>query len=136
MANGSRLRAVGVLLRNLIVAALLYSCIYVTINFATSPSSRAQVKKHVPNFLAGHGTVKPDDVKQTPNGHVNVNLPGSSKTVTINPHANVFNRPPSADIPKDDFYGPRPHPDTEADLNLLVEAVSYTHLTLPTKRIV
>ncbi|KAL1615252.1 hypothetical protein SLS54_009183 [Diplodia seriata] len=125
MAEGSRLRGFCTLLRNLLLAALLYTCILSIINLAKNPSSRPTGKLGIPAFLGKSGPV--DFIKPTKSG-VQVKFAGSPSSITINPHANVFNRPDSAVAPKDDFLGPRPHVDTEADLKLLVEECrgSYT----------
>ncbi|KAK7508956.1 uncharacterized protein IWZ02DRAFT_472627 [Phyllosticta citriasiana] len=104
MAEGSRLRGFCILLRNLFLAALLYTCILSIINLARNPSSRPTGKLGIPAFLGKSGPV--DVIKPTKSG-VKVN-------VTINPHANRR-------CCKDDYLGPRPHVDTEADLKLLVE---------------
>ncbi|EKG11445.1 hypothetical protein MPH_11460 [Macrophomina phaseolina MS6] len=118
MAEGSRLRGFCILVRNLFLAALLYTCILSIINLAKNPSSRPTGKLGIPAFLGKSGPV--DLIKSTKSG-VKVKFAGSPSSITINPHANVFNRPDSAVAPKDDFLGPRPHVDTEADLKLLVE---------------
>ncbi|KAK7549974.1 hypothetical protein IWX49DRAFT_505674 [Phyllosticta citricarpa] len=125
MAEGSRLRGFCILLRNLFLAALLYTCILSIINLARNPSSRPTGKLGIPAFLGKSGPV--DVIKPTKSG-VKVKFAGSPTSVTINPHANVFNRPDSAVAAKDDYLGPRPHVDTEADLKLLVEECrgSYT----------
>ena len=119
MPPGTRLRAILALFRNLLLAGILYACIYGTIQLATNPAARAQARQQVPALLNSIG--QPEVVKEKINGHVKLNFEGLSKTVTIDPHANIFNRPSSAVTPKDDFLGPRPHVDTEADLKMLVE---------------
>lgn len=124
MAEGSRLRGFCTLLRNLFLAALLYTCILSIINLAKNPSSRPTGKLGIPAFLGKSGPV--DLIKSTKSG-VKVKFAGSPSSITINPHANVFNRPDSAVVPKDDFLGPRPHVDTEADLKLLVEECRGTY---------
>ncbi|KAL1297829.1 hypothetical protein AAFC00_006358 [Neodothiora populina] len=121
MVDGGRARALCSLLRNLFLAGALYAVIFSTIKLAHDPSARAKAKDAVPAFLNTPQHVEPEVVKQTKSG-LKVKLSSSStKTVTINPYANVFNRPISAVLPKDDFYGPRPHVDTEANLPMLVE---------------
>ncbi|KAH0247119.1 hypothetical protein KCU71_g23716, partial [Aureobasidium melanogenum] len=89
--------------------------IYTTIHLAQDPSARQKARQKVA-LLADA-----DTVKQTKSGNVQIKLAGASRTVTINPHANVFNRPSSAVVPRDDFFGPRPHVDTEADIEMLVK---------------
>lgn len=121
MPLGNKLSGVVSLLRNLILAALLYTAIYGTVQLATSPAQRARARQKLQDVqgkLTDHGSSK---------DHVTINFESSPKTVSINPHANVFNRPPSAVAPKDDYMGPRPHVDTVADLNLLVEECRGTY---------
>ncbi|KAK0647292.1 hypothetical protein DIS24_g7867 [Lasiodiplodia hormozganensis] len=131
MAEGSRLRGFCTLLRNLLLAALLYTCILSIINLAKNPSSRPTGKLGIPAFLGKSGPV--DFIKPTKSG-VKVKFAGSPSSITINPHANVFNRPDSAVAPKDDFLGPRPHVDTEADLKMLVEECRGTYLGIEKMR--
>lgn len=114
MSDG-RARACFSLVRNLFLALILYISIYTTIHLAQDPSARQKARQKVA-LLADT-----DAVKQTKSGNVQIKLAGASRTVTINPHANVFNRPSSAVVPRDDFFGPRPHVDTEADIEMLVE---------------
>lgn len=125
MAEGSRLRAFLTLLKNLVLAALVYALIYGFISLVGDPSVAAKGKLGIPAFLDKTG---PAELIKTTKAGVQVKFASSSKTVTINPHANVFNRPVTAVKVKDDFYGPRPHVDTEADLHMLVEECrgSYT----------
>ncbi|KAF2224533.1 hypothetical protein BDZ85DRAFT_281116 [Elsinoe ampelina] len=125
MPAGTRLRVVFSLVRNLTLAVLLYSILYATIQLASSPSARAQAKQKVPTFIGSLGQAKA--VEETNAGHYRVNFEGLPRTVTINPHANVFNRPSNIVEPKDDFLGKRPHIDTVADLNMLVEACRGTY---------
>ncbi|KZM24159.1 hypothetical protein ST47_g4705 [Ascochyta rabiei] len=70
MAERSSARAALTLLKNLTLAALLYASIYGIIS------------------LAG-----PTELIKTTKSGVQVKFAGTAKTVTINPHANVFNRP-------------------------------------------
>lgn len=125
MPLGTRLRVLFSLIRNLTLAILLYSALYATIQLASSPSARAQAKQKVPAFIGSLGEAK--GVEETKAGHYRVNFEGLPRTVTINPHANVFNRPPSIVEPKDDFLGKRPHVDTVADLHMLVEECRGTY---------
>ncbi|KAJ9640416.1 hypothetical protein H2199_005955 [Coniosporium tulheliwenetii] len=118
MTEGSRARSVWTLFRNLFLAALLYASIFGIIEVFRDPSARAKGKLGIPAFLNKSGPA--NIVKQT-KSKVTIKFGGSPDAITINPHANVFNRPGSAAVPKDDYLGPRPHVDTEADLHLLVE---------------
>lgn len=121
MPAGGRARCLFILLQNLTLAAALYAAIYGTIHLAQSPSAQAKAKAHLPTLPDSLSKVVPDAIKPTKSGHVEVTLPGTVKTVTINPHANAFNRPSSTVLVKDDYLGARPGVDTEADLQMLVE---------------
>lgn len=127
MLDGGRARSLCSLIRNIILASLLYGAIYATINLAHDPSAREKARQQVGEILTRPGEVQPEVVKQTKQGDIKVKLAGLRKTVTINPNANVFNRPESAVVPNDDYLGPRPHVDTEADLQLLVEECRGTY---------
>ncbi|KAF2092536.1 hypothetical protein NA57DRAFT_62404 [Rhizodiscina lignyota] len=124
MAEGSRIRSCFALLRNLILAALLYAVIFGTIELVRNPSVGAKGKLGIPAFLDKSG---PADILKTTKSGVKVKFAASSTKVTINPQANVFNRPKSAVVPRDDYLGPRPNVDTEADLQMLVEECRGTY---------
>ncbi|KAF2091324.1 hypothetical protein K490DRAFT_31226 [Saccharata proteae CBS 121410] len=124
MPEGSRLRGICTLLRNLLLAALLYACIFGLIQVSRNPSVRPKGKLGIPAFLGKSGPV--DLIKATKAG-VKVKFAGSSTSITINPHANVFNRPDTAVVLRDDYLGARPHVDTEADLKMLVEECRGTY---------
>lgn len=126
MLDESRARTICSLIRNLLLAAILYATIYGTIQLAQDSSARAKAKQHVPVFLLRPGEVQADVAKQTQSA-LHVQIAGTTKSASINPHANVFNRPSSAVAPRDDFLGPRPHVDTEADLQMLVEECRGTY---------
>ncbi|THW91633.1 hypothetical protein D6D15_03709 [Aureobasidium pullulans] len=115
MPEGSRTRAIFSLVRNLFLALILYISIYATIQLAQDPLAREKARQKV-TLLADAGSVK-----QTTAGAVQIKVASTSRTVTLNPHANVFNRPSSAVVPRDDFFGTRPHVDTEADIQMIVE---------------
>ncbi|PNS21912.1 hypothetical protein CAC42_510 [Sphaceloma murrayae] len=125
MPFDTRFRVIFSLLRNLTLAVILYSVLYATIQVASSPTARATAKQKVPAFLGSLGTAK--EVEETKAGHYKVDFEGLPRTVTINPHANVFNRPPSIVEPRDDYLGQRPHVDTTADLHMLVEECRGTY---------
>lgn len=125
MLDGGRARALCSLLRNLFLAAVLYATIYTTVQLAHDPSARAKAKEHVPAFIAHPGD-SPELVDHA-DTRPKVKLAGMTKTITLNPHANSFNRPYTAVATRDDFYGPRPHVDTEADLKMLVEECRGTY---------
>jgi hypothetical protein len=124
MAETSRARAFCTLVKNLVAAALLYAIIYGIITTVSDPNVAAKGKLGIPAFLDKTG---PTELIKTTKAGIQVKFASSSKTVTINPHANVFNRPVSAVKIRDDFYGPRPHVDTEADLHMLVEECRGTY---------
>lgn len=105
------------LLRNLVAAGLLYSLVFGIILLVKSPTRGIKGKLGIPAEIEKSG---PADILRTTRSGVQVKFAASSTSVTINPHANVFNRPMSLVIAKDDYLGPRPHVDTEADLQLLV----------------
>ncbi|KAF2870251.1 hypothetical protein BDV95DRAFT_496999 [Massariosphaeria phaeospora] len=125
MAEASRVRAFFTLLRNLTLAALTYAVIYGIINLVAEPGAATKGKLGIPAFLDKTGPT--EFIKTTKTGNIQVKFASSAKTVTINPHANVFNRPLTAVKIKDDYLGPRPHVDTEADLHLLVEQCRGTY---------
>ncbi|KAF2275390.1 uncharacterized protein EI97DRAFT_73568 [Westerdykella ornata] len=131
MADTSRARAFLTLLKNLALAALLYVAIFGFINLVTDCSVSAKGKLGIPAFLDKAG---PTELLRTTKAGVQVKFASSSKTVTINPHANVFNRPVTAVKIKDDYMGPRPHVDTEADLHRLVEECRGTYTGLEKMR--
>ncbi|GAM89355.1 hypothetical protein ANO11243_073920 [Dothideomycetidae sp. 11243] len=121
MPLGTNLKVLLSLLRNLLLAGILYTAIYGTVQLASSPASRARARQKLPDAL---GKLNPQDAAKD---QVRISFQGASRTVSINPHANVFNRPPSAVEPKDDYLGKRPHVDTIADLNMLVEECRGTY---------
>lgn len=125
MSRRTSVRSILSLLRNLALAGLIYACVYGIIHLSSDPIARSRARKHVPSVVGGlKGQPEVDETKQ---GIAKVKVPGSSRIATLNPHANVFNRPFSAVKPRDGFYGPRPHVDTEADLQVLVEECRGTY---------
>lgn len=131
MAERSRLRSFLTLLKNLVLAAGLYTIIYGVITLVSDPSVATKGKLGIPAFLDKTG---PTELIKTTKSGVQVKFASSTKTVTINPHANVFNRPASAVKAKDDYMGPRPHVDTEADLHMLVEECRGTYVGIEKMR--
>jgi hypothetical protein len=117
------IRPILALIRNLLLAALLYTVIFGVILLARNPG-RVKGKLGIPAVLDKSG---PADILRTTKSGVQVKFAASSSAVTINPHANVFNRPMSLVVAKDDYMGPRPHVDTEADLKLMVEECRGTY---------
>ncbi|KAI5245630.1 hypothetical protein E4T42_06682 [Aureobasidium subglaciale] len=115
MPDAGRVRAIFSLVRNLSLALILYAAIYATIQLAQDPSARHKARQQITHLT------DVDIIKQSETENVQIPLVSTSRTVVINPHANVFNRPSSAVVPRDDFFGPRPHVDTEADIQMLVE---------------
>lgn len=124
MAERSMVRAIFTLAKNLTLAALLYATIFGIISLVSDPSVAARGKIGIPAFLDKAG---PTELIESTKSGKKVKFAGTSKTVTINPHANVFNRPTTAVLIKDDYLGPRPHVDTEADLNMLIEECRGTY---------
>ncbi|TID20684.1 hypothetical protein E2P81_ATG05313 [Venturia nashicola] len=128
--NRSRLQSLCALLRNLLIAALLYGSIFGIILLSRN-GGRVKGKLGIPAFLDKSG---PADILRTTKSGVKVKFAATSSSVTINPHANVFNRPKSAVVPKDDYLGSRPHVDTEADLPQIVEKCRGTYVGLEAMR--
>jgi hypothetical protein len=123
MAETTRLHKIFILLRNLALAGLLYACIFGAISLSQNPSIQAKGKLGIPSLLRA----APADILKTTKSGVQVKFAGTTKSVTINPHANVFNRPISAVKPDDAYLGERPHVDTIADLHMLVEECRGTY---------
>jgi hypothetical protein len=124
MAEESKMRAVFRLGKNLILAAFLYAAIYGIIAMVSDPSVAARGKIGIPGLL---GKAGPTELIKTTKAGVQVKFAGTDKMITINPHANVFNRPVTAVKIKDDYMGPRPHVDTEADIQMLIEECRGTY---------
>lgn len=131
MAEGSKIRAAGTLLKNLVLAALLYALIFGVTSLLSDPSGAARGKIGIPAFLDKAG---PTELIEATKTGSKVKFAGTSKTVDINPHANVFNRPVTAVRVKDDYLGPRPHVDTEADIDMLIEECRGSYLGLEKMR--
>ncbi|KAF2452845.1 hypothetical protein BDY21DRAFT_328433 [Lineolata rhizophorae] len=121
MAEGGRVRSLFTLFRNLLLAAVVYTTVFGVVELFRNPSITHRGRLGIPDKSG------PADIIKTTKTGVKVQFAGASKAVTINPHANVFNRPVSAVRPKDDFLGQRPHVDTEADLHMLVEECRGTY---------
>lgn len=122
--HASRVSSICVLFKNLLLASLLYGLVFGIIQIARTPG-RAKGKLGIPAVLDKSG---PADIIRTTKSGVQVKFAASSTSVTINPHANVFNRPQSLVVAKDDYLGPRPHVDTEANLDVLVNECRGTYL--------
>ncbi|KAF2670662.1 hypothetical protein BT63DRAFT_372287 [Microthyrium microscopicum] len=120
----SRFLGVLVLLRNLIAAALIYGLVFGIILLLKAPTNGVKGKLGIPSELDKTG---PADILRTTKSGVQVKFAASSSSVTINPHANVFNRPTSLVVAHDDYLGARPHVDTEADLDILVNECRGTY---------
>ena len=131
MAHGRRLRGVLALFKNVALAALLYFALCGLLTLARDPSVAKKGKIGIPAFLDKTG---PAELIKTTKAGIKVKFASSAKTVTINPHANVFNRPDSAVRVSDDYLGPRPHPDTEADLRVLVDECRGTYVGIEKMR--
>lgn len=119
----SRLSSLCTIIRNLFFAGIFYGAIYGIILLAKKPGA-VKGKLGIPAFLDKSG---PADIIQTTSNGVKVKFAATSSLVTINPHANVFNRPVSAVMPRDDYLGQRPHVDTEANLQMLVDECRGTY---------
>ena len=122
MVDASRARGYVLLLRNIVLAAVLYSLFYTIVWVFQNPQHTTN-KLHIPLPFQGSDTgdlVIPDGISPSQSS-VRVKLAGLSRMITIQPHANVFNRPKSAVASRDAYMGARPHVDTEADLPYLVE---------------
>jgi hypothetical protein len=119
----SRLQSTCILLRNFFFAGLLYGAIFSIITLARNPG-RVKGKLGIPALMDKSG---PADIIRTTRTGVQVKFAATSASVTINPHANVFNRPSSAVNPVDDYLGKRPNVDTEANLQMLVEECRGTY---------
>ena len=118
------------LLRNFVLAALIYACMFGIVQLIRTPR-HVKGALGIPAFLDKSG---PADIIKTTSSGVKVKFAASSSSVIINPHANVFNRPKSAVVANDDYLGKRPHVDTEADLDLLVEECRGTYSGLEKMR--
>lgn len=124
------------LLRNLLLAILLYSSIYILINLVRTGSIDPRVRlKHTQSAqVPAKEEIRPiGGPSSSSSSKVTIQI-GNAKTITINPHANWFNRPESAVLPRDDYLGPRPHVDTVANLSLLVEECRGTYEGLESMR--
>ncbi|KAF1809805.1 hypothetical protein P152DRAFT_150263 [Eremomyces bilateralis CBS 781.70] len=130
MAMGGRTRGFCVLLRNLVLAGLLYSTLLGIIYVAEQPRT-VTTKLAIPALVEGQ---RPTGVLKLEEEKVKVQLSSQPTPITFNPHANLFNRPKTAVKPNDAFWGPRPDFDTEADLDLLVEACRGTYTGLEKMR--
>ena len=112
------------LLRNITLAALFYALLFSIISLTSGPS-KPRGKLGIPATLNKAG---PADIIKVWKTGVRVKFAGSTQAVTINPHANVFNRPKTlVAAPNDAYWGSRPHVDTEADLNMLIEECRGTY---------
>jgi hypothetical protein len=118
MAERSRWGGICSLLRNILIAGLLYALVFGIGALIKSPLNKAKGKLGIPALLDKTGPTK---VVSSSVNVVKVKFASTSKTVTMNPYANVFNRPFSAVKSKDGYLGPRPHVDTEADFDVLIE---------------
>ena len=76
------------LLRNITLAALFYGLLFSIISLTSGPS-KPRGKLGIPATLNKAG---PADIIKVWKTGVRVKFAGSTQAVTINPHANVFNR--------------------------------------------
>ncbi|KAH0548044.1 hypothetical protein GP486_008215, partial [Trichoglossum hirsutum] len=110
MVDTALARNIICLFRNLLLAAAIYTIIYGSIYLYESGS-----------ILPAARLAAPPSQALSPLPGTKLTSGGSDRKVTLNPHANWFNRPESLVAAKDDYLGPRPHVDTVANLPLLVE---------------
>ncbi|KAI9769145.1 MAG: hypothetical protein M1840_004496 [Geoglossum simile] len=107
MAESGFARNTISLLRNLLLATTVYAIIYTLFHFfqtgSFNPITRPAPSQPYSSLSSGI-------------------FGGHNPKITLNPHANWFNRPESLVTAKDDYLGPRPHADTVADLPRLVES--------------
>lgn len=127
MAKKSALRSCLGVLQSVLVAAVLYTVLYVSvivIQRGTLPKSPTELIKNPVDTAPGSSPVHGGGES------AGTALPPHVKVEKINPHANWFNRPESLVVPNDDYMGKRPHIDTVANVTLLVEQCrgSYEHL--------
>lgn len=133
MVDGRRNRKICSLVRNFILAAVLYTVIYSSIHVACDAWAEAKAEEttSIPLYWA---KVNESSTAQPSSDETEVKLASLTKTVTPSPHADTFDRPPGAVMPKDDFLGPRPHPDTVANLSMLVEECRGSYIGLEKMR--
>ena len=119
------------ILRNLALAIVLYGGIFTFIEFLQTGSFNSIAGLHPSNLRSHPSPSTSSDVVDTLRpvrgtegvsaSGIMVTVGSSKKRVVFNPHANIFNRPESLVVAKDDYLGHRPHVDTVANLTLLVE---------------
>jgi hypothetical protein len=90
MAEGRRTRGFLALVKNLFLASLLYATIYGIITIARNPNVATKGRLGIPAFLDKTG---PAELIKTTKAGIKVKFASSPTTVTMNPHANVFNSP-------------------------------------------
>ncbi|PBP27765.1 glycosyltransferase family 32 protein, partial [Diplocarpon rosae] len=112
MAKKSRARNFCGVLQSVLAAAALYGFFYLLVTVYQKGSLPASPEELYKNPLSHPGHAD----KTRPPG-------SSSKLVAekINANANWFNRPESLVMPRDNYFGKRPHVDTVANLTKLVE---------------
>ena len=134
MGDYAGVRTLVTLLRNLVLAVVLYGTIFALVEWGQTGSITSVAGLRPSSFRArpNHKAPAADavDALRPPVGRhgalaggreAEVTLGGVRTKVWINPHANSFNRPQSLVKARDDYLGPRPHVDTVARLPLLVE---------------
>ncbi|KAH8684740.1 snoRNA binding protein-like protein [Tricladium varicosporioides] len=118
MAKRSCARNFWGVLQSVLVAAALYSFLYIAvlvIQRGSFPKSPADLYKNPTSHRPGSSSS--DSV-----GSGGIRLPSPKlKVEKINPAANWFNRPESLVVPRDDYMGKRPGVDTVANITRLVE---------------
>lgn len=104
------------LFRNLLLAVVLYTCIYTSVSvYQTGSTSTVTRVFRKPSKDGSSKSSVADNPLAQPSDLMFADME------KINIHANWFNRPESLVVPKDDFLGKRPDVDTIANLTKIVE---------------
>ncbi len=129
MVEYGSIKTLFALVRNLALAVVLYGSIFALVEYFQTGSVDSIAALH-PARLRSRPVITPRPLNSlrpisSPDGtimhEIEIMVAGKVAKVRLNPHANMFNRPESTVVPKDDYLGQRPHVDTVADLPLLVE---------------
>ena len=131
MADSPGARNFVVLLRNLVLAVVLYGAIFAGIELLRTGSIESIAGLRRASFRTRPSRTPPLEriaalkPLRGSHGHSSQEIEYTVGDVVakawIDPHANSFNRPESLVVPKDDYLGRRPHVDIVANLPLLVE---------------
>jgi hypothetical protein len=118
MGDFTAVRGTAALVRNLLVAAMLYATIFTIVEVVQT--GRAVSAEYLIRKKLKSDDSIPEGVPVAPSLHGEP--PANFRLETINPRANWFNRPLSTIEFRDDYLGPRPDVDLVANLTRLVEA--------------